>query len=659
LRICIIGKFPPIQGGVSMRTYWTAHALAQRGHDVHVVTNAKEAIPPFRMHMRKVDWGRCEGTYGAGRVTVHWTDPVDRSQSYLPMASPFVTKLATLAANAHAAHPFDIIYSHYLEPYGVAGYLLAQMSGVPQVVRMAGSDAGRLWQHPQFEALYDHILRSAAVVVAGGRVAERAIARGVNPARIALGGGYRLPEDLFVPEGPRIDLGQLRSEVERESVLLGELWGTFPADRPYFGVYGKLGDTKGSFALLEALRRLRLTGSDVGLVALAHGKPEIEARFRARAAELELTDRILQMPFIPHWRVPEFLRSCLAVCCLEQDFPIDIHSPVVPLEVLLCGRCLVGSTEVIRKFPSHERLPDRYGCIAVKDVNDAEALSRQLAAIARDPQPSISVGARGRKFALELQERISFPEPLELVLEAAASRRKIATALRVTDHGIETGAAARRFPLTLLVAAAMEKKLTAPRSRTISKRMGSFDLAMARELLEAIKRSPIKVDRGRCWTFAIEIELAIAEAEEAESSMGGPASNCLFRLHTRRWALGEGGLTDLFPRQSPHMRVIEFEHDVTGFLMAKSAAQFPKTLRPGPAYIIAFSSNGHQRRDPLLVDRETAAILSLCDGTRTASDIANQNGASHGSSSATLDWIEELFLQGLLTLEDSSPRPID
>ncbi len=64
MRICIIGKFPPIQGGVSMRTYWSAHGLAARGHEVHVVTNAKEARAPFRMYMRPEDWKRCEATYG-------------------------------------------------------------------------------------------------------------------------------------------------------------------------------------------------------------------------------------------------------------------------------------------------------------------------------------------------------------------------------------------------------------------------------------------------------------------------------------------------------------------------------------------------------------------------------------------------------------------
>jgi hypothetical protein len=82
VRICVIGKFPPIQGGVSMRTYWTAHRLAARGYDIHVVTNAKEVSVPFRMHMRPQDWHRCEAVDAPGSVTVHWSDPVDRSQSF-------------------------------------------------------------------------------------------------------------------------------------------------------------------------------------------------------------------------------------------------------------------------------------------------------------------------------------------------------------------------------------------------------------------------------------------------------------------------------------------------------------------------------------------------------------------------------------------------
>jgi hypothetical protein len=112
MRICIIGKFPPIEGGVSMRTYWTAYALAARGHDAHVVTNAEEVRAPFRMHMRPQDWERCAPKFASGAVTVHWTDSVDGSQSHIPMANPFVAKLATLAANVHAAQACDVILSH-------------------------------------------------------------------------------------------------------------------------------------------------------------------------------------------------------------------------------------------------------------------------------------------------------------------------------------------------------------------------------------------------------------------------------------------------------------------------------------------------------------------------------------------------------------------
>jgi hypothetical protein len=143
-----------------MRTYWAAHALAARGHEIHVVTNAKEVRPPFRMHMRAEDWRRCEASYDEGSVTVHWTDPVDRSQAYIPMASPFVSKLAAITARMHAERPFDVILSFYLEPYGVAGYLAAQMTGVPHVVRTAGVMRVDCGHHPQLEVLCDHV-RSA------------------------------------------------------------------------------------------------------------------------------------------------------------------------------------------------------------------------------------------------------------------------------------------------------------------------------------------------------------------------------------------------------------------------------------------------------------------------------------------------------------------
>jgi glycosyltransferase involved in cell wall biosynthesis len=646
VRICIIGKFPPIQGGVSMRTYWTAHGLAARGHEVHVVTNAKEARPPFRMHMRRQDWKRCEATYGDGSVTVHWTDPLDSSQFYIPLASAFVSKLAATAARVNSERPFEVVYSHYLEPYGVAGHLAAEIARVPHVVRMAGSDAGRLWHHPQFESLYDHVLRSAATVIASGTVAGRAIKRGVRAERIAAVGGPDIPEDLFCSDGATLDLVALRSELESDPDLRDSLWGGFAGHLPYFGIYGKLGETKGSFALLAAMHRLKQSRIDVGLVAMAHGWPALESKFRARAEELGLADRILQIPFLPHWRVPEFLRSCLAVGCLEQDFPIVFHSPVVAREVLLCGACLIGSTEVIRKLPGYERLPSGYGCVAVDDVQDVDSLSACLAAIASDPEPITAVAARGRAFARALQANTRDHGGLEFLLESIVRKRGSPKRARLVAAA--TGEAQDpRFPITQLAAQTLQER---PDSADADRLPTSLpiDLPQAREVLAATERRSERGDSSlRSVASAIRLEIAIAEAEDGTGAQDMTGHiDPLFRLSTKRWAMVEGDLPGLVPVRDPQIRIIAI--DISDLMNCAPASKRPIDGAEGPHHAVAFARSGGERRAPLFISDTTARILELSDGTRIASEIASELRPAVGPQ--ILRQIEDLFVSGLLSL---------
>jgi glycosyltransferase involved in cell wall biosynthesis len=662
VRICVIGKFPPIQGGVSMRTYWAAHALAKRGHEVHVVTNAKEVQPPFRMHMRSQDWKRCEARYDGGSVTAHWTDPVDGAQTYIPMASPFVSKLAAIAVRVHAKRPFDVIYSHYLEPYGVAGHLAAEITRVPHVARMAGSDAGRLWRHPQLELLYDHVLRSAELVIATGPVAKRALERQVEADRIVFGGGIVVPDDVFTPEGPALDLAKLRSEVAADPVLRDLMWGDFAGDTPYFGVCGKLGDFKGSFPLLDAMHRLKRQRLDVGLVALAQGQPSVQKSFRERARKLGLVDRVLQLPFLPHWRVPEFLRGCLAVCCLEQDFPIVFHTPIIPREVLLAGACLVGSTEVIRKLPGYGQLVHGYGCVAIEDVNDVEALSEALAAIVRDPQPAAAVGARGRRFALELQQGMPFAEQLEGILATAAARQGVAAEPAPAASGdAAADAGDDRFPLTRLAKDAIAQIAGGRASDVAPAPWPAIDLPGARAILATLRQRIAGDARLAPFVPGVEIEIAIAAAEtETAPSRPAEAPDPLFRLHLRRWAVAEDDLAGLLPLRDPRLRVLDFDFDVADYMRVRTAADLPASPRSRPSHMVAFSRVNGEGRDPLVVDATTAQILRLSDGTRTTAEIAAElHRMGDGSKeTANLQWIEGLLVHGLISLaERNSESP--
>jgi glycosyltransferase involved in cell wall biosynthesis len=659
MRICIVGKFPPIQGGVGVRTYWTAHDLAARGHEVHVVTNAKEAAPPFRMHMRRRDWNRCEGTYEAqhgsaspGLVKVHWTDPIDRSQYYIPLASPFVSKLAATAARVHSECPFDVIYSHYLEPYGIAGHLAAEIARVPHVVRMAGSDAGRLWRHPQLEALYDHVLRSAAVVIATGMVAGRAIKHGVSPDRIAGVGGFAIREDLFCRDGPKLDLAGLREELELDQPEFRDsLWGGIPEGLPFLGIYGKLGDTKGSFALLAAMKELKEAGLEVGLVAMAHGWPAAESRFRVRAKELGLANLVLQIPFVPHWRVPEFLRSCLAVCCLEQNFPIEFHTPVIAREVLMSGTCLIASTEMIRKLPDHERLPDGYGCVAIADVDDAPALSARLAAIIRDPEPIAAITARGQAFARALQTNDQSCDKLERLLKMAA-RRRSASKKRHSPAGEGSFVANTRFPATHAAARLLEETYSS----------SSIDLPQARKVLAAVEQAinvgnPTLVGDStlRHAASAIRLEIAIAEAEKDASANPAEELDPLFRLRIKRWAMLDDDLPRLIPVRDPLLRMMTFD-------TSDLADSQPKQANPARRYqrcVVAFAQVNGIRRNPFFVGEGTARILQLSDGTRTTQEIAADIDARNPDQTERrgLQHIEELFVAGLLWLQEGSIDP--
>jgi glycosyltransferase involved in cell wall biosynthesis len=419
MRICIFGKYPPIQGGVSARTYWLAHGLARLGHSVHVVTNAKEATPPYRMLMRAEDWQRCQARYAHGSVTVHWTE-YDAREWHIPEGAPFVTKLASLGLDLARNEAIDVIFSYYVEPYGVAAHVVAQATGLPHVLRTAGSDAGRLWSLSQFAALYGHVFRSADAIICSPAVAPRMADIGVEPQRLAWNPDKHAPlADLFTPDGPSLDVDALWTEVDQEgnSAFRNLMFGSYDPGLQYVGVYGKLGRAKGTRQLVDAIKQLNDRGLRLGLLAMAHERPSTRDAFRKMVSAHGLEDRVCQIPFLPHWRVPEFIRRCVALCSLEQDFPIKFHDPVVAREIMVCGGCLVGSQEVLGKLPQADKLVDGRNCIAVADIDDIDDLARRLGSVVEHPDRSAQIRRQARQYAMELETHSTFPRRFESILD--------------------------------------------------------------------------------------------------------------------------------------------------------------------------------------------------------------------------------------------------
>jgi hypothetical protein len=274
----------------------------------------------------------------------------------------------------------------------------------------------------------------------------------------------------------------------------------------------------------------------------------------------------------------------------------------------------------------------------------------------QDPTPAAAVGARGRRFARNLQRQMSVAETLERVLEAAASRRRTRSGTRASADA-PAAMQGDRFFLTQLAAAASADTARSGGIDHAADPGSISDLPRAREVLAAIERRIGQGERRlEPLVPAIEIEIAIAATEQEEvPSIPAAGGDPLFRLHTARWAMGADDLGELVPLRDPRLRVLEFDYDVSEFMQARTVADLPTSPTPRPSYIVAFACPDGEQRNPLVVDAITAQILKLSDGTRTISEVvgALKDRDRHSTESDRLAWMEGLFVEhGLISLHD-------
>ncbi len=184
----------------------------------------------------------------------------------------------------------------------------------------------------------------------------------------------------------------------------------------------------------------------------------------------------------------------------------------------------------------------------------------------------------------------------------------------------------------------------------------TIDLRQAREVLAAVEKEIHGEKSLQSLIPAVQAEIAVAAAEGEAKEVGtATASDPLFRLRTRRWAVDDCDLATLVPVRDPQLRVIEFDYDVSKFIGARTAAELPAIPASRRSYLVAFAHSGGEQREPLLVDGLTARILEYCDGARTIAEIVKQlDCEGYGSDiGSNTKWIENIFLYGLVWLRDA------
>jgi glycosyltransferase involved in cell wall biosynthesis len=319
---------------------------------------------------------------------------LDERIMYIPQSNPFVTKLAAVATEVVRNKRCDLIFAYYMEPYGMAAHLASRWTSIPYMLKHAGSDYGRLLKQTDLRTAYQEILRGADCVWTG-LGAEPLMAIGVNPEKVFNTRAFTLP-DIFSPAAEPMDINSVLRELPSDGPF-GLASQRIDPGLPTIGIYGKVGEAKGSFDLIQALAGLRREGLRFNFAAMTQGKTM--ARFVAEIKAGGLGDCSVLIPFLPHWRVPGFIRTCSAVCFLERDFPITFHSPTVPKEVLACGTCLILSGEIADKqvYSLRSRLIDGESLLLVRDPKVQSDLADKLRFVIQHPDKARAIGMSGSK----------------------------------------------------------------------------------------------------------------------------------------------------------------------------------------------------------------------------------------------------------------------
>ncbi|ARQ58947.1 glycosyltransferase family 1 protein [Rhizobium sp. Kim5] len=365
MRILFCSKYPPIQGGESAKAYWLAEALAQKGHEVTVITNAFEVEPAYEIKLEQAGLDVLLKSRVKLRSTLQIGVP-----RFIPRTNPYCEKLLSICLEEHETRRFDLIFAWYLLPYGVAALTASCLTGVPYCVRHAGSDVTRLLAHPYLNRILLQVLTSASGVFTSGRIQGYLRELGCRRTFAT----PTVPAAEFSPIG--------------ESANLYDEFGV-TADPGKCALFlGKLSRGKGAQQLFAAAELVQHS------CILVAGAGEELTDYKA-ALSGHLSKSVMFIGAVPPWRVPSLMRAVRAVIVPEYNFGVAPHRSAIPLEAVLCGTPVLISDQIAGHYGDVSKLlrpvnvTDRREL--ARAIDDAVASPKLAVESCRDARRSVGV----------------------------------------------------------------------------------------------------------------------------------------------------------------------------------------------------------------------------------------------------------------------------
>ena len=381
MKICLISKYPPIEGGVSSSTYWDARALGEAGHEVFVVSNNWEVEERFREEIRDDELDKFEPK----NVKVFSTQHLPGFYPPIPYFNPYVEKIASLAIEVIRKYGADIIFSNYLLPYGVAAYLSKIATGTPLVTKHAGSDITTLYTSPFLKPIFMEVFKMSDRILTGG---YHFLSRFGGIERSKLITDLHPPTDLKF-FNPNVEPFDFSKYTDKDLKV------------PIFTYFGKILRMKRTHELILAASKIK---EDFLIFFVTENRGEALNEIKKLAEAQGLKEKIIFLPFQPPWKIPSILKASTCVVCPESnktyptlENPLSIHTPGMAREAMACGKCVILGEEIKKRY-IYQNLEDGANVITV-DTEVVSDFSEKLKFVINNQQEVNKIGVEARKFS--------------------------------------------------------------------------------------------------------------------------------------------------------------------------------------------------------------------------------------------------------------------
>jgi len=397
MNILFIGKLPPIQGGVSTSSMWSVLDICEAGHSVYYLTNSTISDSNYTAF----DIPGEKPFFAHPNLKVIEMEEIP-SNSYRPWANPFYSLFMGCAHRLISEHQIDCIIGWYYEPYGSVAATIGKLYNIPSVLRHAGSDLGLLMNFPNLRSSYTWAAKNATFVLANGSSADFFREIGVFEEKIVPVVARRL-NDIYRFNSRKKSshswytheleyfVEKFHDWLEPQKFVSPQIANTInqgvinPKSFKML-MYGKVGMKKGSFQILESLDELAISGQDFQFFyALSGHQKQINAFCKELHKRTFLREKVFLLPPLMPWHIPDLLNQVNLTMFLEHDFPIDIHAPRVPREILASKSHLLCTREIVDKLPFGQNLVDGQNISIIDDPSNSGDLLRTIESLVASP----------------------------------------------------------------------------------------------------------------------------------------------------------------------------------------------------------------------------------------------------------------------------------